>query len=175
MYSDEDGSFTETTSVSHYANATKTASQVSPTANVSMNIDVDESAVEESESAYDDINTTQLPVASTAKPLSQGRWHSADEIYQLVVEAKEVVEDVPPGDKSNSYLLFNNERSMKRLSTDTTKKCDFFDDCGTWDHKKGNTVKTAYVVTDDSLRNVELKTTCTQRKCANKRKSYGCH
>ena len=128
MYSDENGSFTETTSVSHYADATKTASQVSPTANVSMNIDVDECAVEESESSYDDINTTQLPVVSTAK--SQGRWHSAGEIYQLVVEAKEVVEDVPSGDKSNSYLLVNNERNMKRLSTGTTKKCDFFDDCG---------------------------------------------
>ena len=46
---------------------------------------------------------------------------------------------------------------MKRLSTSTTKKCDFFDVCGTWDHKKGNTVKTTYVVTDGSLRNVELK------------------
>ena len=104
MYSDEDGSFTETTSASHYADATKTASHVSPTANVSMNIDVDESAVEESESSYNDINTTQLPVASTAKPLSHGRWHSADELYQLIVEAKEVIGDVPPGDKSNSYL-----------------------------------------------------------------------
>ena len=108
MYSDEDGSFTETTSVSHYADATKTASHVSPTANVSMNIAVDESAVEESESSYDDINTTQLHVASTAKPLSHGRWHSADKIFQLIVEAKEVVENVPPGDKSNSYLLVNN-------------------------------------------------------------------
>ena len=101
--------------------------------------------------------------------------HSADKIYQLVVEAKEVVEDVPPGDKSNSYLLVNNDRNMKRIFTGTAKKCDFFDDCATLDHKKGNNVKTTYVVIDGALRHVELKTTCTQRKRANKTKSYGCH
>ena len=86
-----------------------------------MNIEVDESTVEGSESSYDDTNTTQLPVASTAKSLSQGRWHSADEIYKLLVDAKEVVEDVPPGDKSNFYLLVNFERNMKRLATGTAK------------------------------------------------------
>ena len=69
-----------------------------------MNIDVDESTVEVSDSSYDDINTSQLPVTSTSKPLSQVRWHKADEIYQLVVEAKEVVEDVRPSNKSNSPL-----------------------------------------------------------------------
>ena len=69
------------------------------------------------------------------------------------MQHSEVNPDVPP----NCYLLVDNERNMKRFATGNNKKCDFYDDCGTWDHEKGNTVKTTYVVTDGSLRHVELK------------------
>ena len=55
------------------------------------------------------------------------------------------------------YLLVNNERNMNRISSGKNKKCDFYDDCGAWDHSKGNTCKTTYVVEDSSLRHVELK------------------
>ena len=137
-----------------------------------MNIVADESIkhVEESESSVEDFTTTELPVPPTAKPLRQGRWLSKEELYQLVIEPNEVVEVVPPGDKSNCYLSVDNERNMKRLSASTTKKCDFFDDCGTWDREKGNTVKTTYVVTDDSLRHVELKNNLYSTKMRQQKK-----
>ena len=73
---------------------------------------------------------TELPVPPTAKPLRQGRWHSADDLYQIIMQPSEVNPDVPPGDKSNCYLLVDNERNMKTLATGNNKKCDFYGDCG---------------------------------------------
>ena len=171
MYFDEDNSFTEQ-SESRYSDTTKRELIDPPATNVSMNIVADESVkhVEESESSVEDFTTTELPVPPTAKPLRQGRWLSKEELYQLVIEPNEVVEVVPPGDKSNCYLSVDNERNMKRLSASTTKKCDFFDDCGTWDREKGNTVKTTYVVTDDSLRHVELKNNLYSTKMRQQKK-----
>ena len=114
---------------------------------------------------------TELPIPPTAKPLRQGRWHSADDLYQIIMQPSEVNPDVPPGDKSNCYLLVDNERNMKRLATGNNKKCDFYDNCGTWDHEKGNTVKTTYIVIDGSLRHVELK----NKQYSTKKKSSGFH
>ena len=98
-----------------------------------------------------------LPVPASVKQLRQGRWHTAEELYNLITQPTEVNSDVPPGDKSNCYLLVNNERNMNRISSGKNKKCDFYDDCGAWDHSKGNTCKATYVVEDSSLRHVELK------------------
>ena len=98
-----------------------------------------------------------LPVPPTAKPFRQGRWHTADELYSIITNTTDVNEEVPPGDKSNCYMVVNNERNMTKLSSGKNKKCDFYDDCGAWDYTKGNTCKTTYVVTDGSLRHVELK------------------
>ena len=98
-----------------------------------------------------------IPVPSTAKPLPQGRWLTKDELYDKIINPVDVNEDVPPGDKTNSYLLVNTERNMSKLASGNNKKCDFYDDCGVWDYKKGNTCKTTYVVTNGYLRHVELK------------------
>lgn len=84
----------------------------------------------------------QPPVPASVKQLRQGRWHTAEELYNLITHPMEVNTDVPPGDKSNCYLLVNNERNMNRISSGKNKKCDFYDDCGAWDHTKGNTCKT---------------------------------
>ena len=98
-----------------------------------------------------------LPVPPTAKPLRQGRWHTADELYSIITNTTDVNKEVPPGNKSNCYMVVNNERNMTKLSSGKNKKCDFYDDCGAWDYTKGNICKTTYVVTDGSLRHVELK------------------
>ena len=90
-----------------------------------------------------------IPVPSTAKPLPQGRWLTKDELYDQIINPVDMNEDVPPGDKTNSYLLVNNDRKQQ--------KCDFYDDCGMWNYKKGNSCKTTYVVTNGYLRHVGLK------------------
>ena len=54
-------------------------------------------------------------------------------------------------------MLVNNERNMAKIASGKTKNCDFYDDCGAWHYTKGNTCKTTYVVTDGSVRHVELK------------------
>ena len=46
-----------------------------------------------------------LPVPASVKQLRQGRWHTAEELYNLITQPTEVNSDVPPGDKSNCYLL----------------------------------------------------------------------
>ena len=102
-------------------------------------------------------STEDIPVPLTAKRLHQGKWHTADDLYHIITNSKDVNEDVPPVDKSKCYLLVNNQRNMSRLASGNNKKCDFYDDCGTWDHSKGNTCKTTFVETDGSLRHVELK------------------
>ena len=84
-------------------------------------------------------------------------------------------EDVQPGDKSNCFLLVNNQRNMRRLAPGNNKKCDFYDECGTWDHSKGNTYKTIYVVTGGSLHHVELKNNFYSTKVRRQGKSIGFH
>ena len=101
----------------------------------------DQSVPHEDTDDYTLDSTEDIPVPVTAKPLHQGKWHTADELYNIISSPKDVNEDVPPGDKSNCYLLVNNQRNMSRLASGINKKCDFYDDCGTWDHSKGNEMK----------------------------------
>lgn len=71
------------------------------------------------------MNLYSLPVPASVKQLRQGRWHTAEELYNLITHPMEVNTDVPPGDKSNCYLLVNNERNMNRISSGKNKKVGF--------------------------------------------------
>ena len=46
-----------------------------------------------------------ITVPSNAKPLPQGRWLNKDELYDKIINPVDVSEDVPPGDKTNSFLV----------------------------------------------------------------------
>ena len=108
-------------------------------------------------SANESFEHSKLPIPKTVKPLPSGKWHSADQIYNLIVSpnSDSVVSEVPAGNKSNCYVLVDNSRNIN--SWPTKKKCDFYDDCGVWIHTKGNTVKTTYLEENGMLRVVAFK------------------
>ena len=67
-----------------------------------------------------------------------------------------VQEDVPPGDKSNCYLLVDNTRNISKLLP-TKNKGDFYDNCGTWIQKKVDQQKTVFIESNGMLRHIEKK------------------
>ena len=99
--------------------------------------------------------TEDFPAPSNINQLPQGRWHKAEEIYRILNEKNYVHEDVPPGDKSNSYMVVDNKRNADRFKQN--KKCEFYDDCGTWVSKKGNTTKSNYYIDGQNLLYCEIK------------------
>ena len=101
----------------------------------------DESSVDASEMEIFDTteNTPELPTPKNVNPLPQDRWHKADDIFKLIKQKTFVHNEVPPGDKSNSYMLVDNTRNAERF--EANKICEFYDDCGVWIIEKGNTCK----------------------------------
>ena len=75
----------------------------------------DDSVSECDESSKDTSETTEnthvLPVLKNVQPLPQGRWHKAEDIYKIIKQRSFVHNEVPPGDKSNSYMLVDNTRN----------------------------------------------------------------
>ena len=66
----------------------------------------------------------KLPVPENVKLLPRGKWQTTDEIYKLVKQKDFVHSDeVPPGDKSNCYMLVDNSRNIERGKV--KKHCDF--------------------------------------------------
>ena len=55
----------------------------------------------------------KLPVPENVKPLPRGKWQTADDIYILVKQKDFVRSEVPPGDKSNCYMLVDNSRNIE--------------------------------------------------------------
>ena len=113
----------------------------------------------------------KLPVPENVKPLPRGKWQTADEIYKLVKQKDYVHSEVPPGDKSNCYMLVNNSRNIERGIV--KKHCDFFDDCGVWMSNQGRTLKQHYYIEGDNIFYCELKQGkyCT-RKMINKKYTW---
>lgn len=105
-----------------------------------------------------------LPVPENVKPLPQGRWHKAEDIYKLLKEKTYLHSDVPPGNKSDCFMLVENGRNAERVKQN--KKCEFFDDCGVWATQKGNTVKSYYHLVNENLAYCELK---KEELCVRKR------
>jgi hypothetical protein len=69
------------------------------------------------------------------------KWHDATEILNIITNKEHlfVHTEVPPGNKSNCYMLVDNSRNI--VNIERKGKCEFFDDIGVWDSSKGNTVK----------------------------------
>lgn len=112
----------------------------------------------ESCESYDNDNdesTIVLPVPDNVKSLAN-KWHSATDAYKLFVQRDFVHDDVPPGHKSNWFLLVDNSQNIEMI--ESKKKCHFYDDCGVWDCSKGNTVKSTFVIENKyDLKSVEYK------------------
>ena len=84
------------------------------------------------------------------------KLHSASEAYNLISSHTGGVESqVPAGNKSDCYFLVDNSENVSNISKN--RKCTFFDDCGVWDHKKGNSVKISYLKDGNELTVVESK------------------
>ena len=64
-----------------------------------------------------EIETSQnTPVPENINPLPNGRWHKAEDIYKIIKEKKYVHGEVPPGNKSNCYMLVDNKRNVERVN-----------------------------------------------------------
>ena len=119
--------------------------------NISSSVD-EESSINTSEMTE---NISVLPVPKNVQPLPQDRWHKAEDIYKIIQERNFVHNEVPPGDKSNIYMLVDNKRNEGRFQSN--QKCEFYDDCGVWISQKGNTCKSSYYLEGDRLVYCELK------------------
>ena len=95
-------------------------------------------------------------------PLPQDRWHKADDIFKLIKQKTFVHNEVPPGDKSNSYMLVDNTRNAERF--EANKICEFYDDCGVWIIEKGILANHIYYLENDSLLYYDLKSGNTEGK-----------
>lgn len=127
-----------------------------PSVNISGHSDSaveDESSVSVSESVMDDSvmsdSVSELPVPNKVNQLPHDRWHKAEEIYKLLKERSFVHSDVPPGDKSNTFMIVDNTRNAERAKANKT--CEFYEDCGIWISLKGNTCKSHYYLDGDNL------------------------
>ena len=110
-----------------------------------------------------------LPTAVGISPLPNGHPLPVEDVYTQIVQRQTVLPSVPPGDKSDSYMLVDNTRNTERL--ERKQRCEFYDDCGAWDSKKGNTVKSSYIAIDNRLKSVVLKNDlfCTERRSQGKK------
>ena len=115
----------------------------------------DSDSSEEPDEAGNSFVTHFLPVPDNTYVLPSGRFHSTEEAYKLIMSKPYIHADVPPGDKSDRFMLVDNSRNLPRIQS--KKKCDFFDDCGIWEFSKGNTVKAHYLIGNDFLTYVERK------------------
>ena len=113
------------------------------------------------------------PVPENINPLPNGRWHKAEDIYTLIKEKKYVHTEVPPGNKSNCYMLVDNKRNVERVKQN--KKSEFYDDCGVWMTQKGRTVKSYYYLVEGNLVCCELKKDqyCVRKEITARR--HECH
>lgn len=103
----------------------------SPINNMIADDTVDNDMVTDSTELKDstEMETSQtIPVPENTNPLPNGRWHKAEDIYKLIKEKRYVHSEVPPGNKSNCYMLVDNKRNVERVNRN--KKSEFYDDCG---------------------------------------------
>ena len=81
------------------------------------------SFVDSNETASVEPEISKLPTPEFVRPLPQGRWHTADQFFNLVTRPFAVQKDVLPGDKSNCYLFVDNTRNISvSLPTKKNKK-----------------------------------------------------
>ena len=73
-----------------------------------------------------------------------------------IIKPRNIVHnEVPPGEKSNIYMLVDNKRNEDHFKSN--QKCEFCDACRVWISQKGNTCKSSYYLEGDRLVYCELK------------------
>ena len=92
--------------------------------------------------------------ANSFKVLRNGKPHSAAQLYSEVMHKDDVLEQVPPGEKSNVYFLVDNSRNIELNANG--QRSNFYDDCGVWNSKKAMSVKSHHIVSE-RLKQVYLK------------------
>lgn len=111
-------------------------------------------------------------ITSSMMPLpNPGRFLSPEEQLEILRSTENVATKVPPGNKSNSYVIVDD--SVNREKRSNNIRSDFVDDCGVWDSSTGNTVNIHFMITDEKhcrLRTIFLKDGIF---CTEKRSKYG--
>lgn len=74
-----------------------------------------------------------------------GRFLSPEEQLEILRSTENVATKVPPGNKSNSYVIVDD--SVNREKRNNNIRSDFVDDCGVWDSNTGNTVNIHFMIT----------------------------
>lgn len=93
-------------------------------------------------------------LSSDRHKLINGQKLSTEEIFKLVICNTTFLKETPNGKKDNVYFVVDNSKNMQKREHD--KKCQFYDDCGTWDTSRGNCNETNFVYNkiDGSLKYV---------------------
>lgn len=118
-------------------------------------------------------NLITLQTPSTVKPLPSGRWHNADQIFNLIARNETVMDEVPVGNKSNCYVLVENSQNISLLST--RKNQTFMMTAAFGNSQKEIQLKPLMSKKTECCDMSNLRTIITVPKSDKKEKSFGFH
>jgi len=97
---------------------------------------------------YKSDNNCHIDSAPVFQPLPRkNKLLDHEELLHAVTGNSQTFRDIPNGTKESVYITLDNEDNIKQ--TLSGHMANYTDDCSVWDSKKGHTVKTKFVVTDD--------------------------
>ena len=134
------------------------------------NIDNKDTKREKDDSA-DDFSPTKCDKMKST-PILKDFLTTSEILCLLRNRDEKIIPSIPADKKENVRYLVSNESNVLRRSEG--KKCEFFDDCGVWNTRKGKTVKSHHLYENQvTLKHVFHKNGLYAReKTVNKKKEY---